>query len=146
MQIDRRLFLFSAALPLYPAAPLQVFSAEEAKIVEAICDRIIPADDMPGAKQAGVLYYIDRKLAGPLKRFAPAYREGIADFAKLSPVEQTAFLHNIEAGKMPGLASFFQMVVDQTMQGFYGSPEHGGNRDEASWKMLDIVPMMKGHH
>jgi hypothetical protein len=37
------------------------------------------------------------------------------------------------------------MVIDHTMQGFYGSPEHGGNRDEASWKMLGIVDVMEGH-
>jgi hypothetical protein len=31
------------------------------------------------------------------------------------------------------------------MQGFYGSPTHGGNRDEASWKMLGIQEIMGGH-
>jgi gluconate 2-dehydrogenase gamma chain len=37
------------------------------------------------------------------------------------------------------------MVVDHTMQGFYGSPAHGGNRDEASWKMLGVTGVMEGH-
>ncbi len=30
------------------------------------------------------------------------------------------------------------MVLAHTMQGFYGSPRHGGNRDYASWRMLRV--------
>jgi gluconate 2-dehydrogenase gamma chain len=56
-----------------------------------------------------------------------------------------AFLRQIEHDTSSPLASFFAMVIDHTMQGFYGSPEHGGNRDEASWKMLGIVDVMEGH-
>jgi hypothetical protein len=37
------------------------------------------------------------------------------------------------------------MVLEHTMQGFYGSPEHGGNLNDASWKMLDIEHVMGGH-
>jgi gluconate 2-dehydrogenase gamma chain len=29
-------------------------------------------------------------------------------------------------------------VCDHCMQGYYGSPRHGGNRDFASWKMLGL--------
>lgn len=151
MKIDRRLFLFSVAMPLYPAAPLKVLTAAEGQLVEALCDRIVPADESPGAKQAGVLYYIDRQLAGPLQRFTQSYRTGLAEFAEacqdktgrafveLTAEEQTEFLRRVERG------AFFQMVVDHTMQGFYGSPAHGGNHDEASWKMLNIVDVMEGH-
>jgi len=143
--IDRRIFLLSAIpIPLYAAAPLQVLSAAEAAIVEALCDQIIPADDAPGARQAGVLYYIDRQLAGSLARFAPRYHAGLPAFGELPKLPfagQTAFLGALKGEP----AAFFQLVIDHTMQGFYGSPAHGGNRDEASWKMLDIVEMMGGH-
>jgi gluconate 2-dehydrogenase gamma chain len=143
--INRRIFLASGfAIPFYAAEPLQTFSAEEARIVEALCDQIIPADDAPGAKAAGVLYYIDRQLAGPLKRFAPRYHAGPPAFAALPDLlfdRQTAFLRDLHGDT----ASLFNLVIDHTMQGFYGSPSHGGNRDEASWKMLGIVDMMGGH-
>ena len=143
--MDRRSFLAAGlAVPLYAAGPLETFSAVEARIVEALCDQIVPADDAPGAKAAGVLYYIDRQLAGPLKRFAPRYRSGLPAFAKVPDLpwaEQTAFLRTLTGES----ASFFNLVVDHTMQGFYGSPSHGGNQGEVSWKMLDIVPMMGGH-
>ena len=143
--VNRRVFLLSTIpIPLYPAAPLQFFSAAEARIVEALCDQVIPADDLPGAKAAGVLYYIDRQLAGPLKRFQPRYRRQLPAFQTLpdlSFAEQTAFLHGLKGEP----AAFFNLVIDHTMQGFYGSPAHGGNRNEASWKMLGIQDMMGGH-
>jgi gluconate 2-dehydrogenase gamma chain len=147
--MDRRLFLLAAAAaPLY-AGPLVLFSEDEAKVLEALCNQIVPAeDDAPGAVRAGVVFYIDKHLAGPLKRFAPAYRRGIPllrEFTSLNFAEQAQFLRELERGSNPELASFFSMVVDHTMQGFYGSPEHGGNRDEASWKMLGIVDVMGGH-
>src|SRR3954447_6531484 len=145
MNFDRRAFLLSAIpIPFYAATPLVVFSAGEARIVEALCDQIVPADELPGARQAGVLDFIDRQLAGPLKRFAPRYHAGLAAFRELPDlpsVEQAAVLLSLKGDA----AAFFQLVVDHTMQGFYGSPEHGGNRDEASWKMLDVQDMMGGH-
>jgi gluconate 2-dehydrogenase gamma chain len=145
MSIDRRTFLLaSIPIPFYAAAPPAVLSEQEAQIVETLCDQIIPADESPGAKQAGVLYYIDRQLAGPLQRFAARYHAGLPAFRpllQLSFAEQTAFLAALQAGE----ASFFQLVVEHTMQGFYGSPAHGGNRDEASWKMLGIQEIMGGH-
>ncbi|HEV8038965.1 MAG TPA: gluconate 2-dehydrogenase subunit 3 family protein [Bryobacteraceae bacterium] len=155
--VNRREFLIAAALPLYAAGPLQTFSGEEARLVEALCDQVIPADDSPGAKQAGVLYYIDRQLAGPLQRFEPAYHGGLSnlrrecqdrtgrDFADLPFLEQTKFLEGIEAGRAEKLISFWRLVIDHTMQGFYGSPANGGNRDAASWDMLGIRDVMGGH-
>ncbi len=46
-------------------APVAFFSMQEAQTVEALTARIMPgsADD-PGAREAGVVYYIDRQLAG----------------------------------------------------------------------------------
>src|ERR1035438_9893373 len=116
--VNRREFLVAAAIPLYAAGPFETFSSEEARLVEALCDQVIPADDLPGAKQAGVLYYIDRQLAGPLRRFEPAYHDGLAklrqecrgktgrDFAELPFAEQTKFLQEMEAAHAEELNSF----------------------------------------
>ncbi len=157
MRIDRRLFLALLSAPLYPAVPLVVLTPDEAKVVEALCAQIIPADDWPGAKEAGVLYYIETQLAGPLERFADRYKIGIASlthtsrkqtgkpFTDLDPTEQKQFLKTIEAAHDSELNGFWQVVIDHTMQGFYGSPKHGGNKDETSWNMLDIADVMEGH-
>jgi gluconate 2-dehydrogenase gamma chain len=154
--LDRRSFTLAlAAAPLY-AGPLVWLAADDAALIEAIADQIVPADDAPGALAAGVVYYIDKQLAGPLQRFQETYRTSIPlfraacrertgrEFTALPFAERTAFLRSIENGRS-FLAAFFAMVVDHTMQGYYGSPEHGGNRDEASWKMLQIEDVMGGH-
>ena len=40
--------------------------------------------------------------------------------------------------KAPESRAFFDLAVTHAMQGFYGSPRHGGNRDFASWRMLGV--------
>ncbi len=51
-------------IPVRPG-PWLYFTADEAAAVEAIVDRLIPADDSgPGGKQAGCAVFIDRQLAG----------------------------------------------------------------------------------
>ncbi|HMF79266.1 MAG TPA: gluconate 2-dehydrogenase subunit 3 family protein [Bryobacteraceae bacterium] len=157
MQIDRRTLLLALAAPLYAAAPLKTFSVTEAALVEALCERIIPADDVAGAKEAGVLYYLDAQLAGPLKRFAADYHGGLpalqnfcrqltgADFLELPAEERTKCLMTLEKTAPPELRAFFRLVVEQTMQGFYGSPAHGGNRNDISWRMLGVEEVMGGH-
>jgi gluconate 2-dehydrogenase gamma chain len=169
MNVDRRLFLFALSAPLYAAIPLNVLSAKEAEVVEALCAQIIPADkpgdksidksidESAGAKEAGVLYYIEEQLAGPLARFSDDYHRGVPllnnfsreQTGKLFPdldfEEQTELLHRIESERGSEVDKFFQLVIDHTMQGFYGSPKHGGNKDEVSWRMLGIEDVMEGH-
>ncbi len=157
MLLDRRVFLALFPLPFYAAVPLKVLSSDEAAIVEALCAQIIPRDDDPGAKEAGVLYYIETQLAGPFAPLTGTYRKGLVEFSNtclaetskpftaLSFDEQKRFLQHLES--QPGTAAheLFQLVIDHTMQGFYGSPKHGGNKDGVSWKMLAISDVMEGH-
>jgi gluconate 2-dehydrogenase gamma chain len=157
VQIDRRTLLFSLVTPLYPAARLTTFSALEAALLDAVCDRIIPADETAGAQAAGVLYYLDQQLAGPLRRFAADYHDGLlalqqfcsnaagGEFLALSAEARTTCLLQLEKTGPPALTAFFHLLVEQTMQGFYGSPAHGGNRDAASWRMLGVLEVMEGH-
>jgi gluconate 2-dehydrogenase gamma chain len=57
--------------------PLRFFTAAEAKIVQAACERIFPSDENgPGASEAGVIIYIDRQLAGPYGRDKYRYTKG----------------------------------------------------------------------
>src|SRR5579859_7724443 len=56
--------------------PLRFFTAGEALIVAAAAARIFPSDDAgPGAKEAGVVIYIDRQLAGPYGRDRHRYKQ-----------------------------------------------------------------------
>src|SRR5438445_13398388 len=49
----------------------------EQSLVEAIVETIIPSDSTgPGAKEAGVIYFIDRQLAGDYGQSANMFMEG----------------------------------------------------------------------
>jgi gluconate 2-dehydrogenase gamma chain len=55
----------------------QFFTPEEGATVEAIVDRLIPADALsPGGKDVGCTVYIDRQLAGPYGHFGGYYMKG----------------------------------------------------------------------
>jgi len=145
-------------------SPWRFFSADEGKTLEALCDRIIPPDQDPGAAWAGVVNYIDRQLCGSLKRYRKVYRDGIAgvdesshqlygkSFSALDSQAQIELMHRLEDGRAPGeiwnrtsSSDFFSLLVEQTREGFYGDPRHGGNRDATSWKMLGLpYPPIRG--
>jgi gluconate 2-dehydrogenase gamma chain len=122
-------------------------TGQQAETLKAICDQIIPADDFPSASQAGVLDYIDRQLIRHYKRHQPTYEAGLklADdlsrkrfgqaLSSLTQPQQLQIVTEIEQQSR----SFFELVRDHTMEGFYGSPRHGGNRDAVSWRMLGLA-------
>jgi len=174
IRLNRRAFL-QAALTAAAAAgtgvacsrnrsPWRYFTIDEARALASIVDQIVPPDQDAGAVWAGVVNYIDRQLCGPFQNLQRAYREGLAGvdqssqgrfgkpFADLDSGQQIAILHLLNEGQAPGpiwqqisSADFFETVVDHTMQGFYGDPRHGGNRDGASWKMLNLpYPPIRG--
>jgi gluconate 2-dehydrogenase gamma chain len=139
--------------------PLRFFTEEEALIVAAAAARIFPSDDSgPGAKEAGVVIYIDRQLAGPYGRDryrytqgpfdenAPrefgyqgkatpseTYREGLKGlkgFDRLSPEEQDKKMHEIENTHL------FAMLRQNTIEGMFSDPVHGGNIEMVGWQLV----------
>src|SRR6201996_3727085 len=66
----------------YPVVPVKpggylFFTAEEAAVVDAFVDRLIPTDELgPGAKDAGVTTFIDRQLTGPYGGHDWLYMQG----------------------------------------------------------------------
>src|SRR5215469_2430647 len=55
----------------------EVLTPEQAKEVEALTSRIVPTDDMPGAREAGVVYFIDRALKTFAGHTRTVYEQGI---------------------------------------------------------------------
>ena len=140
-----------------PTGPWRVLTPEEAALVDAVSEQIIPADRDPGAREAGVVHFIDRQLDGPYKPLADTYRKGLRCLAQTSQAlfglpferldwpDQTRLLRAMESGKVPaGLwtdpssREFFGLLREHTMQGFYGSPRHGGNKNYVSYRMMGL--------
>lgn len=138
----------------------RVLTDFEAALLALVCEQIIPTDEFPGAVDAGCVTFIDRQLAGHYAKHLQAYRLGLVAlqatsqkvhgklFAQLTFDEQTGLLKTLESNKAPkelwtgkdhpSAADFFRLVRDHTMQGFYGSPRHGGNRDYISYRMMKL--------
>jgi len=138
-------------------SPWRFFTEEEAKTVIAFAEQIIPKDKDPGATDANVVNFIDKQLVGSYTRFQDMYRKGIPaieksaqqilrkPFHELEWDEQAHFMGQMEEGNLPeepweelSQRSFFNLVLDHTMQGFYGSPRHGGNKNYLSYKMMRL--------
>ncbi|MGD0125607.1 MAG: gluconate 2-dehydrogenase subunit 3 family protein [Terriglobia bacterium] len=145
-------------------SPWRFFTLEEGQTADAIGERLIPADQDPGASDAGVVNFLDTQLMGPYKRFRASYRQGLKGvdwtsrqmyggrFTQLSAEKQDAVLKELERGSATGEGwkeisskDFFALILGHTMQGFYGDPRHGGNRGRASWKMVNLpYPPIRG--
>jgi hypothetical protein len=121
---------------------------------EAIAARIWPGNaEDPGAREAGVLHYLERALAGPYREMLGVYRAGLADvnhaaterhgraFADLAEAEQDGLLAAMDGNDLPGFTSmpprdFLTLCIDHTMEGMFSDPIHGGNRDFAGWRAV----------
>ena len=133
--------------------PIENLTAEEMDLLEAICARIIPTDaNGPGAREARAAHYIDRALGGALKELRDTYRAGLAAFDRycrssrrdafinLSVRDQDSVLIDVETGAATGFtrssAQFFAMVRTHTLQGTFGDPYYGGNRNFIGWDLI----------
>ena len=173
---NRRDFIKTASLAfgsvlLFPSCLKQnniyrFFTLEEASCIIAFCEQIIPKDKSPGATDAGVIFYIDRQLSGVFNYDQETYRNGIKKlqaycsgkygktFESLIPDDQIKIMKIMESNQMAEPewpngkpAEFFNLVLSHTMQGFYGSPIHGGNKDYMSFEMLRIdYPLVIGQN
>lgn len=142
------------------------FSAKEADCIGNICEQIIPTDEYPGAIDAGVVNYIDRQIYIRFPELKKLYQDGIrsinahcnaaygGDFTGLLWEEQTAVLEAMEKGELPeehwpdvSQREFFRTIRRNTMQGFYGAPHHGGNKNYVSYRMMNLnYPFVVGQN
>ena len=177
MALDRRSFLRTGmagfgSILLMPsclrqANPYRFFTPGEARCLTALCEQILPADvHGGGATEAGVIHYIDKQLVAVFDYDQVLYQQGIAAlqqsslelhsvrFEALDFETQHQFLQKLEAGELPGHLwgdldqnRFFRLVISHTMQGFYGAPRHGGNRNYMSYRMMGLdFPLVVGRN
>jgi len=136
-----------------PREPLENLTPAESDVLEAVVARLIPGDaNSPGAAEARAAHYIDRALGGALASSRETYRQGLAAvdalavssrgdrFARLTGTDQDALLEQLEAdtpAAFPGgAAAFFTLVLGHTLQGTFGDPHYGGNRNFVGWDLL----------
>ncbi len=133
----------SAADARRAGAPLRHLDPAEAADLEAIAARILPATDTPGAREIGVIHFIDASIgswmAGVEQMLRPALgvlngrvteRYGTERFHQLDADAQDALLRDIEND------AFFGTMRMMTLAGAFALPAYGGNRDHLGWALL----------
>jgi gluconate 2-dehydrogenase gamma chain len=137
-----------------PALPQpRTLSAEAFATLSAVCDRILPRDEDPGAIDLGVPGYIDSMLVTedlatvhqmlrkgfPVLDKEAAKRFGGKRFAEIQPADQDAILETWQHG-IESRQKFFDIAISLTMEGAFGDPKYGGNVGGAGFKMIGFTP------
>lgn len=142
------------------------FTNHEAKVLGIICNQIIPEDDFPGAVDAGVIYYIDQRLISKYSELKNKYRKGLKSVEEscqqmhgksifeLTWEQQTQFLVQMEKNKLAqkfwakqSSSSFFYLVRKHTIEGYFGHPRHGGNKNLAGYRLVHFeYPELRGQN
>jgi len=128
------------------AAPtkFEFLTPEQATEIEAVAAQIIPTDDSPGAREARVIYFIDRALTTFDKDKQSLYVKGLkklqskqkkmfktsAKFSGLNAEQQIKVLKAFEKNE------FFETVRTHTIMGFFADPSYGGNYDRVGWNLI----------
>jgi gluconate 2-dehydrogenase gamma chain len=143
-------------------AKFEFFTSEQAAEIEAASARIIPTTDTPGAREAGVVFFIDRALVTFAKDNQKLYAEGLPElqararelfpavekFSSATPEQQDEILKSLDAQSSAGhgrsarrraaAQSFFQTLRVHTIDGFLIDPDSDkrGNRGGVGWKVI----------
>jgi hypothetical protein len=144
-----------AELTLHAAAAYKVktLTSDEMAGVTRLCDLIIPRTETPGASDAGVPEFIDRRLtASP--NLAATFRLGMArldsvstrrfgaKFIQLPSERQINILTSISNAPDTDLGRFFRLAKDLTIDGYYAS--HSGLVEELGWHGNTFLTEFKG--
>jgi hypothetical protein len=132
--------------------PIRFFSSDEAELMQAVCDRVLPQDDRDEAHKIPVLNYIDNRLYNRQidgYRFADmppddeAHRLGLRaietmaqamygrSFVQLDSTEQDTILKSIHDGNPPAAQEiwqkmpvnrFWMLLVQDVVDAYYAHP------------------------
>lgn len=123
------------------------------RILEIATAHILPSDDGPGAREAGVMDYLEQALTHranrhlvPLFQEGPEFLDALAEqshgepFLELSPEQQVLVLHEAQVYPNNDARRFFAALIELTLEGFLGDPGRGGNQDRVGWEWIGYEP------
>ncbi len=146
-------FLDAAVARLVPADELGP-GAKEADVTVFIDRQLVSTWGVHGRNYRAGPWRDGTPQQGFQSRLTPQeiYRAGIREtnshcttryeknFEFLSPDRQDEVLRELEAGKveLESVSSklFFDLLLRNTMEGFFADPMYGGNRDKVGWKLV----------
>jgi gluconate 2-dehydrogenase gamma chain len=139
----------------------EFFTPELAAEVDAIVARIIPTNETPGAREAGVVYFIDRALVTFARDDQRLYAEGMAElqtrarqlfpsverFSLATLKQQDEVIGSLEDkaaftdrpfAPRPLSPNFFETLRQHTIAGFLIDPDSDrrGNHGGVGWRVI----------
>ena len=128
----------------------QNFDLAEAAEIEALTAQIIPSTDGPGAREAGVILFIDRSLSALGAENRDVYRKGMTSVQKkreeLFPgshnITSLSYEQQIQLIRAIEHTEFFEVLRIDTIVGFLSDPKYGGNRGGVGWKHIGFDNQM----
>lgn len=120
--------------------------------LRACCERVLPTDAEPGAKEAGVARFCGEQLRRPeladirrriegglLALERRAQRQGKKRFAELAVEEQDQLLAETQRGSGQG-EQFLRILISIVLEGFLSDPFYGGNVGRVGWQFIGYAP------
>ena len=138
--------ILAAGLHAAQATKFETLTPGDAIEIEAATAQIVPTDATPGAREARVVYFIDKAIstwakdqrpdvesaARELRARAAKAQRGATSFAALPADKQIAILTAMEKEK-PAL---FGVLRFGTIAGMLANPEWGGNYQKTGWRWI----------
>lgn len=135
----------------------QVYISNELQqTLEAVSNRLIPEDEWPSAMVGGVLTYLERRAGEDPVAWMELIETGLRAldaeallrygqaFSKLSAGKQDGLLEDVQQDRVRdwpvSSQTFFNTMLSLVVEGYYGSPDSGGNREGKSWEMIGFRP------
>jgi gluconate 2-dehydrogenase gamma chain len=130
---------------------MRTLTAHQLEILEALVETMIPSDELgPGAREAGVVRYVDGALVLAERRtLFVVGLEATDEYARstfglrlaaLDPERRAAILGDVERNRAGGFgdgsAWFFGMLRALVLEGMFCDPAYGGNADYIGWKLI----------
>jgi choline dehydrogenase-like flavoprotein len=125
-------------------------------LLKAVTDRVIPKDDWQSASEAGILTYLEQYASTGAADWTKVIEPGLRSlqeealklhgkpFSDLPANEQDQLLKEAELDAFVdwpvSSKLFFDTLLNLTAEGYYGSPEAGGNIKGLSWDMICFRP------
>jgi gluconate 2-dehydrogenase gamma chain len=138
--------ILAAGLHAAQATRFETLTPADAADIEAAAAQIIPTDETPGAREARVVYFLDKALSTfaknqktqmdaavkELRARAAKAQPGVKSFAALPSDKQIAVLTAMEKERPP----LFNVIRGSTVAGMLANPEWGGNFQKTGWRWI----------
>ena len=124
-------------------AAFQNLSEAEAQEFDAIASRILPSTTMHGAREAGVVYFLDNVLDDSRSNEFDLLKEGLqklrasaslefnsSNFFSLTEAQQDKLLKQAEN------TAFFSTIRYLVIAGMFALPDYGGNKDSVGYDLI----------